>query len=232
MYISNRFIGFLFIGLSIVFSYGFTRPYHLSAEQEQLAHYAWYSQRHLSHDFKRAGLAYPPKKIALLIFKRNRLMQLYASENNRWHFIKSYRIRAASGGPGPKLRSGDRQVPEGIYHIEELNPHSHYFLSMKLDYPNEFDRMEAKLTHRHGDLGGDIYIHGKAKSVGCVAIGDSGIKELFPLVSMVGVGNVEVIISPDDFRNAAPMYDLKRPSWVAVLYHKIRVALTRFPVQA
>jgi murein L,D-transpeptidase YafK len=31
-------------------------------------------------------------------------------------------VHGASGGAGPKLREGDRQVPEGIHRVEALNP--------------------------------------------------------------------------------------------------------------
>jgi murein L,D-transpeptidase YafK len=67
--------------------------------------------------------------------------------------------RVASGGLGPKLGAGDRQGPERIYAIESLNPNSLFHLSMRLNYPNEFDQMRAKQDGR-SDLGGDIMIHG------------------------------------------------------------------------
>jgi murein L,D-transpeptidase YafK len=63
-----------------------------------------------------------------------------------WAFIHSYLIRSGSGRLGPKLRSGDHQVPEGIYRVTGFNPKSRFYLSMRLDYPNEFDRSHVPPT--------------------------------------------------------------------------------------
>ena len=92
--------------------------------------------------FQRAGVQFPPKQLALLIFKKNQRLDLWAKDANHkgWVQIRSFSILAASGNPGPKLEEGDHQVPEGIYHITRLNPYSHFDLSMGLDYPNAFDR--------------------------------------------------------------------------------------------
>lgn len=73
--------------------------------------------------------------------------------------IKSYPILAASGSIGPKLRESDMQVPEGVYQIESLNPNSQFHLSLRVNYPNEFDREQARIDGR-AQLGGDIMIHG------------------------------------------------------------------------
>jgi L,D-transpeptidase catalytic domain len=88
-------------------------------------------------------------------------------------FIHSYSVLVASGHNGPKLREGDRQVPEGFYRITSLNPNSSYHLSIKLNYPNAFDQQHADEEGRDR-LGGDIFIHGKAASIGCLAMGRPG----------------------------------------------------------
>ncbi len=195
--------------------------------------YAQSSLRHFSYYFKRAKVTLPPKELAILIFKQNKRLDLYARENHlmTWQFIRSYRIYAASGGPGPKLKSGDNQVPEGIYRIVGLNPDSHYDLSMQLNYPNNLDREYALQDHRM-NLGSNIFIHGKHKSIGCVAIGDSAIEQLFPLVYFVGTDNVKVIIAPDDMRVSAPVYGNSHPRWLTGLYGKIKMALRNFPIHA
>src|SRR6058998_1852027 len=97
----------------------------------------------LAPHFRRAGVAYPPKRVALLAFKKERRVALWAGDAKTWHFIRSYPILAASGHAGPKLRQGDYQVPEGLYRIEWLNPASSYHLSMKVSYPNDFDRAQG-----------------------------------------------------------------------------------------
>lgn len=179
--------------------------------------------------FHQAGVQFPPQQLALLIFKKNQRLDVYAkdAQHKQWVQIRSFAILAASGTPGPKLQEGDHQVPEGIYHINRLNPYSHFDLSMGLDYPNAFDRAKAKLDGR-SHLGGDIFIHGGNRSIGCVAIGDAAIEQLFPLVAMVGAQHVQVIIAPNDYRAHTPDMAAVRPQWVSTLYQSIDHALNQF----
>lgn len=223
---------YFFLIISICFVCTGCTKRHLSYEKamhQKIAQYSAFSKNHLMPAFQRAGVPYPPKQIALLVFKQSKQMQLYASYKGAWHFIKTFPVMAASGGPGPKTSQGDRQVPEGLYQISMLNPESQFLMSMKLNYPNDFDRQEAEEMHRN-HLGGDIFIHGKARSIGCIAIGDAGIEELFPLVVMVGYKNVQVIIAPDDLRVKPPVFGAHHPSWLKALYGRIRQALHQFPL--
>lgn len=142
-----------------------------------------------------AALGYPPREIALLAFKQERRLELWARADGESKQIATYPIVGASGHLGPKLREGDRQVPEGLYRIVGLDPNSRYHLSMQLDYPNDYDRAEAEKAGRQ-DLGGDVFIHGTAASAGCLAVGDLAIEELFVLVADVGMEHVAVIVSP------------------------------------
>ncbi len=119
-----------------------------------------------------------PDKLTILAFKNERKLEVWGYRQKRWRFIKSFNWTAYSGVLGPKLKEGDRQIPEGIYGIEYLNPNSKFHLSMKVSYPNRFDREMAKRDNRD-NLGGDIMIHGSNRSVGCIPIGDSGIEELY-----------------------------------------------------
>ena len=126
----------------------------------------------------RADLPYPPRKIFLRAFKREATLEAWAREDSGpFKLIAEYRVLASSGHPGPKRREGDRQVPEGFYEIERFNPESLFHLSLGLNYPNESDRVLS--DHEHP--GNDIYIHGKAISIGCLPIGDSAIEELYLL---------------------------------------------------
>lgn len=188
-----------------------------------------YAEARLKPDFKRAGLPYPPRQIALLAFKHERKMQLWARNNiqDRWHYIKTFHIFAASGGPGPKLREGDRQVPEGVYQIVGLNPRSRFDLSMHVNYPNSFDRYHASLDGRT-HLGGDIFIHGNRRSIGCMAIGNNNIQQLFVLADLVGIKNITVIIAPNDLRYEKPLRSREHVKWLPQLYDEIREALAPF----
>src|SRR5687767_309615 len=117
------------------------------------------------------GVAYPPPALTLVGYKHERVLEVWARRGDGWALYRSYPVLAASGGPGPKLREGDRQVPEGVYRLTHLNPASSYHLSIRIDYPNEADRARAAEEGR-SNVGGDIYVHGKAVSIGCLAIGD------------------------------------------------------------
>jgi murein L,D-transpeptidase YafK len=177
--------------------------------------------------FADAGVAYPPSRIALIALKEEMELELWADLDGEWVHVHTYDILAASGGQGPKQRRGDLKVPEGIYRIVDLNPASRYHLSIKLNYPNEYDRQKARADGRY-DLGGDIYIHGKAKSSGCLAVGDAAIEELFFLVAKVGTGNVRVVIAPNDMRKSRPEIMHSGPSWLPELYESIGSELSRF----
>ncbi|MEM7183545.1 MAG: L,D-transpeptidase family protein [Spirochaetota bacterium] len=178
--------------------------------------------------FQKAGIAYPPEKITFLAFKKERRLEVWAHNRKTWKYIRSFRILGASGKSGPKLVEGDRQVPEGMYNIELLNPESSSHLSMKLNYPNSFDQKYAKREKR-SKPGGNIFIHGHWVSRGCLAMGDPNIEKLFVLVARSGKNNVRVIIAPRDFRRYRKKF---RPhvykTWVEELYKNIRRELKPF----
>jgi hypothetical protein len=198
------------------------------ATRQVVAQYSPNVKTRLKPHFKRAGVSYPPQAIELLAFKKERKVELWAKDKNLWHYIRHYPIAASSGHLGPKLMEDDEQIPEGIYKIQFLHPFSRLHLSMKLNYPNDFDRLHAEIDGRE-ELGDDIYIHGKALSVGCLAIGDRNIEDLFVLVNDVGTQNVEVIIAPHDLRQKKTLITKdQQPEWVPELYEKLQYALGNY----
>lgn len=182
----------------------------------------------LSDAFERANLSYPPSNVTLIGFKEEKRLELWADNGSQWVLVKNYEVKKASGTSGPKLTEGDWQVPEGFYEIEGLNPNSSYHLSLKLNYPNDFDRRNAEAEGRT-KLGGDIFIHGKAVSVGCLAMGDEAIEELFVLTERIGKNMVSVIIVPNDFRQRKPIHQAK--PWVNELYSSLEIELSKFPLK-
>ncbi len=182
--------------------------------------------------FDKAGASYPPSRLTLIGLKDEMELEVWAESDGKWVYIVTYDVLAASGDIGPKQKAGDRQVPEGIYRISTLNPNSRFHLSMKLDYPNDYDRMKARQDGR-SNLGGDIYIHGKAKSKGCIAMGDAAIEELFVLAARTGIENTQVLIAPYDFRNRTSPSTLMKtgPAWLPELYKIIGQELRSYTAQ-
>ena len=175
--------------------------------------------------FEQAGIDYPPARVLMVGLKQDRRLELYAAkEDKQWRLIKSYPVMGASGTLGPKLREGDLQVPEGFYRIESLNPNSRFHLSLRLNYPNEFDRARAAEEGRT-NLGGDIMIHGGSASVGCLAMGDPAIEELFVLAADAGPDSVEVVLSPVDFRKQGQAALNPQSAWLDWLYQHLEAKL-------
>ena len=160
--------------------------------------------------------------LRILVFKNERLVEVQAPG---WRQPRIYPMTGFSGRLGPKLQEGDGQIPEGVYQIAYLNPNSRYHLSMKVSYPNAADRARA-LADDRTNLGGDIMIHGKNVTVGCVPIGDAAIEELFYLVNRVGRTHVDVIIAPYDMREGRrPALETSSVPWYPDLCREIDLAL-------
>jgi hypothetical protein len=191
------------------------------------------ARKRLEPHFGAAGLSYPPGRVVLVGLKEERRLDVYASagDGEPLRFVRTYPVLAASGGPGPKLREGDRQVPEGVYAIESLNPNSRFHVSLRVGYPNAFDREMAARDGRD-QLGGDIMIHGGAASVGCLAVGDEAAEALFVLAVDVDVDRVRVVLSPCDLRAAPRPVAAGAPAWAPKLYEQIRDALGELPERA
>lgn len=115
--------------------------------------------------------------ILVRTFKEEAELEVWKQDaTGRFQILKTYPICRWSGDLGPKLREGDRQTPEGFYRVtpEQMNPNSSYHLSMNIGYPNSFD----KANGRDGSL---IMIHGDCWSVGCHAMSDEQISEIYAL---------------------------------------------------
>ncbi len=114
--------------------------------------------------------------VFIRIFKVPGELEVWMDKNGHYELFKSYSICDFSGYPGPKLHEGDWQSPEGFYSVapDQMNPRSNYHLSFNIGYPNEYDR----LLHRSG---GDIMVHGNCSSMGCFAMSDYRMEEIYTL---------------------------------------------------
>jgi murein L,D-transpeptidase YafK len=230
----KRVKSFIFSSLYFLFCHGNTEAMAPKmnwnkAIDHAVMRYGLRTEPELKRFFKNAHVSYPPREVAMLAFKKEQHLELWARDDSKkWHYIHRYPLTAKSGQLGPKLRENDRQIPEGIYRLTMFNPYSAMHLSMQINYPNYFDRLHASRDGRV-HLGGDIFLHGKDLSVGCLAIGDHAIDQLFLLVRRVGLANTKVIIAPNDLRISAPATNrITQPKWIDELYHKISQELKAF----
>lgn len=194
---------------------------------DRVAEFGGVVRERLLPRFEKIGVAYPPRKIVFVGLKDERELEVWVSDGGALRHLKTYPILGASGTLGPKLAEGDRQVPEGLYRIELLNPNSLFHLSLRVSYPNAFDRAKAEAEGRT-NLGGDIMIHGKRASIGCLAVGDEAAEDLFVLAAEAGVENIAVILSPVDFRvRSLPDALPDLPEWTSELYREIKRELVK-----
>ncbi len=198
---------------------------------QRLEQYGTNARVRLAPYFEKQQVAYPPSELVFVGLKEEKMLEIHAkSGTNDFKFIRSYPMLAASGVAGPKRREGDRQVPEGIYGIDFLNPNSSYHLSMQIGYPNANDRAQAAKEGRTNKLGGEIMIHGDAKSVGCLAMGDEASEDFFVLAADTGVTNITVVLSPVDFRAGKTVPEnAKLTDWTPALYEEIKARLAKLP---
>ena len=127
--------------------------------------------------FSNAGVGWPPRQLLMRAFKKEDRLEIWASDKTRGPLthVTTYEICYASGELGPKRQEGDGQVPEGFYRIVWFKPHSDYHMSMQVSYPNSSDRVLGHKQHP----GGQIMIHGSCVSVGCLAMSDERIEEIW-----------------------------------------------------
>ncbi|HRK19787.1 MAG TPA: hypothetical protein PK970_12570 [Hyphomicrobiaceae bacterium] len=120
----------------------------------------------------------PDAPVYLRAFKMESEIEVWmARPDGTYAHVKTYPVCNMSGGLGPKTRFADHQVPEGFYEItrRQLKPDSAYHLAFNIGYPNALDRSLG----RTGNL---IMVHGKCQSVGCFAISDAAVEELYAVV--------------------------------------------------
>ncbi|WP_196785422.1 L,D-transpeptidase family protein [Massilia aquatica] len=148
------------------------------------------------------ALTVPAWGAQITVFKSKRVLE-YKGDG----VTRTYRIGLGGSPVGHKLRQGDRKTPEGSYVITHKNPQSQYYLSLGISYPNLDDTARARKAgvisgaqqaaietairqgrapSQHTPMGGDVFIHGKGAgsdwTLGCVALDDKQMRELYDLV--------------------------------------------------
>lgn len=115
--------------------------------------------------------------ILVRIFKEESELEVWKqTKEGKYDLLKTYPICRWSGALGPKVKTGDRQAPEGFYMITPglMNPNSAYYLAFNMGFPNAFDRSLNR-------TGSNLMVHGNCSSAGCYAMTDEQIGEIFAL---------------------------------------------------
>ncbi|WP_034912569.1 MULTISPECIES: peptidoglycan meso-diaminopimelic acid protein amidase [Erwinia] len=145
----------------------------------------------VSKELKKQLLGTP---VYIQIFKEERTLELYGKIGTEYRLIDSYRICNFSGGLGPKRRQGDFKSPEGFYSVglSQLKPDSRFYRAINVGFPNEYDRQQ-------GYEGKYLMIHGSCVSIGCYAMTDTYIEDIYRYVEAAlrnGQPRVDVSIYP------------------------------------
>lgn len=116
--------------------------------------------------------------VFIRIFKESRELEIWIrhTSTGKFRHFRTWKIAAMSGGLGPKQAEGDRQAPEGFYYVtpSAMKPDSSFHLAFNIGYPNAYDLA-------HGRTGSFIMVHGNRVSVGCFAMTDNYIEEIYTL---------------------------------------------------
>ncbi len=201
-------------------------PFTLAERLQQIGPAA---RERLAPSFQAAGVNYPPSDLTIVAFKRENRLVVYANRlEGDPALVADYPILATSGQLGPKLREGDRQIPEGIYQLQTLNPNSRYHVSIRVNYPNAFDRAQAARDDR-STPGTDIFIHGSDRSIGCLAVGDQAAEDLFVLAHDTGLDRGELVIAPYDPRSPEPPPSIDAPEWMEPVYEQLIERIRALP---
>ncbi len=131
----------------------------------------------LTDEFEAMGLTLG-LPIYIRIFKEEKEFELWIQDSSSFQLYKTYPIcHYGKTNPGPKTRLGDAMAPEGFYFStpNQLNPWSKFHLSFNVGYPNTYDRY-------HERTGSAIMVHGECVSVGCFAMTNDGIEEIYTIV--------------------------------------------------
>lgn len=191
----NSFIRYILFFVSGCFlgNYSFAQTSYVTYNSTSLKVSTVYKSKEdtLKKQFEAKGLKWPAQYVYIRSFKYDSQLEVWVKNTSKetYKLFKTYRVCMQSGTMGPKRLEGDFQVPEGIYHIDDFNPNSNYHLSLGLNYPNASDRILSDSVRP----GGDIYIHGSCVSVGCVALNDTDIEDVYVITSSARANGLEFI---------------------------------------
>jgi murein L,D-transpeptidase YafK len=134
--------------------------------------------------------------ILLRVFKSESEFEVWFRKDDQYVLFATYPVCHWSGTLGPKLREGDKQTPEGFYTVTrgQIRHMGRWPRSLNLGFPNAFDKVQAR-------SGSHILVHGGCSSVGCFAMTNSVIEEIYAFTeAAINGGQVHVPVHVFPFR--------------------------------
>lgn len=201
MAFKKRWVGFALLGLVMI---------AVGSQTERITAYATHGESRVDAARDRVeddlrslarerGLRYPVRRLFLRAFKQERLLEVWGADRpGKLTLLRTYSVAGQSGGPGPKRKEGDKQVPEGVYRVDRFNPRSLFHLSLGLNYPNASDKIRGD----QDAPGSDIFIHGDTRSVGCLAMTDAKMEEIYILALGAREAGIPVHVFPTRMEGA------------------------------
>ncbi len=120
----------------------------------------------------------PGQPVYLRIFKAQSELEVWFEKDGTFQLFDTYPICHWSGTLGPKTHEGDKQTPEGFYTVTSRQLHrlGRWRQALNLGFPNAYDES----LKRNGSY---ILVHGGCSSVGCFAMTNPVIEEIYTLTA-------------------------------------------------
>ena len=146
--------------------------------------------------------------VLLRAFKSESELEVWIRKDGDYVKFATYPVCHWSGTLGPKLREGDKQTPEGFYTVTRGQMHhvGRWPRSLNLGFPNVFDKVLAR-------NGSNILVHGGCSSVGCFAMTNSVIEEIYSFTDQaISGGQTFVPVHVFPFRMTDENMELQKDS--------------------
>ena len=121
--------------------------------------------------------------VMLRAFKSESQFEVWVRRDDSYVLFATYPVCHWSGTLGPKQREGDKQTPEGFYTVTrgQMRHIGRWPRSLNLGFPNVYDQVQAR-------NGSHILVHGGCSSIGCFAMTNAVIEEIYAFVEQAIAG--------------------------------------------
>jgi murein L,D-transpeptidase YafK len=178
---------------------------------------------HLSERLAAKGLE-PGREVFIRIFKMESELELWMRQDDRFVLLDVYPICHWAGTLGPKIQEGDKQNPEGFYTIgrRQIHRYGRWHQALNVGFPNIYDRV-------FGRTGSYILLHGGCSSVGCFAMTDPVMSEIFSLTEKaLQKGQQEVSVHIFPFRMTEANLEARKDSPWTDFWHNLKEGYDAF----